>query len=420
MKFSFLQKAKFLLLVIAVAFFASACSKEQAPALTLTPEQVMFDPAVPDGNTFTISTPGAWKVVTTDMLVSFNPTAGYGDGVVTITSAPKGKTSTLTVIAGEGHNLVAKTIQVLFLEKPYRWPELPAEAVSEGDFVVGTNWTTTVTSHQRVRNYTFCYDTRRHCPLWVAHPQHACYMEGTTPRTDPWKIDPALSAEQSAIMYPYPNFSGARALFSRADENPTLATNWTTTLGSSEGIQWTRGHLLQSACRPGGGEEINAQTCFSSNISPQKGKAFDKLWAAAEENIKDNQICSDTLFYVSGAYFENENVKAKDGYNSTTKSYLENISKYCIVPTHYYKVLLRTKSGNSGKRIQDCAPGELKAVAFWFTHADVDPVSGSASPALSKAYMLSVAELQQKTGIEFFPEAPEAVRESYDAADWGF
>ena len=37
-------------------------------------------------------------------------------------------------------------------------------------------------------------------------------------------------------------------------------------------------------------------------------------------------------------------------------------SKECIVPTHYYKLLLRTRSGNLRKPIQECSAGELKAV----------------------------------------------------------
>ena len=69
-----------------------------------------------------------------------------------------------------------------------------------------TTWTTTLRTGQHLRSYTYCYDTRRHNPVWVAYPHHRCYMEGsgrTTP--DPWGPDPALEESSQAKIYPsYP------------------------------------------------------------------------------------------------------------------------------------------------------------------------------------------------------------------------
>lgn len=293
--------------------------------------------------------------------------------------------------------------QIVFAERNYRWPELPAECLSAGDYVVHTHWAETVTSHQRLRNYTYCYDTRRHCPLWIAHPQHECYEEGYG-RTDVWAADPYMTDEQQAIMYPIAGYQYV-SLY-------TAAT----------GTQWTRGHMLMSNYRAGEGSELNAQTFYASNVAPQSGEAFDKLWNDAEMRIQDYYVCPDTLYCVSGAYFENENTVAMDAtYTSGgTRYYIDGYSKECIVPTHYYKLVLRTRSGNTGKAIQDCEPSELMAVGFWFTHAEVDPVSGSTSPSLSRAYMKSVHEIEELTGFTFFPEVPDEVKATYDPADWNF
>lgn len=293
--------------------------------------------------------------------------------------------------------------KVDFASRDYRWPELPAESVSAGDYVVHTHWAETVTSHQYLRNYTYCYDTRRHCPLWIAHPQHACYEEGSG-RTNVWARDPYMTDEQQAIMYPIDGI-----------EYVSLYTAATDT-------QWTRGHMLMSNYRGGAGSDLNAQTFYSSNVAPQSGAAFNKLWGDAEIRIQDYYVCSDTLYCISGAHFENELTVAQDAtYTSQgVRYYIEGRTKQCIVPTHYYKLVLRTRSGNTGKAIQECEPSELMAVGFWFTHAEIDPVSGSASPSLSGAYMKSVKEIEELTGFTFFPEVPDEVKATYDPADWGY
>ena len=171
-------------------------------------------------------------------------------------------------------------------------------------------------------------------------------------------------------------------------------------------VQWGRGHMLMSNYRGGAGSELNAQTFYSSNVSPQAGAAFNKLWNDAEIWIQDNYVCADTLYCVSGAYFENENTVAKDATYTYqgVRYYIEEYSKDCIVPTHYYKLILRTRDGNTGKAIQECDASELISVGFWFSHSEVDPVSNSTSPTLGPAYMKSVKEIEALTGFTFFPD----------------
>lgn len=286
----------------------------------------------------------------------------------------------------------------------YRWAELPAMPSDMTNKKINTHWASTVSSNQYLRNYTYCYDTYRHCPLWIAHPQHACYEEGSG-RTDVWKKDPYMTDAEQAIIYPLPEVNGNRAL--------SLYTE-------SLNRQWTRGHMLMSNYRGGTGKEINAQTFYSCNIAPQGGEAFDKLWNAAEIRIQDNYVCADTLYCISGAYFENDDLKAYDasGWNGDVRYYVSGYSKECVVPTHYYKLVLRTRSGNTGKHIQECSANELKAVGFWFEHAD--RINGSTSPTLDKSYLRSVEWIEQKTGFTFFPDVPAEVKRQCNPSDWGF
>ncbi len=98
--------------------------------------------------------------------------------------------------------------------------------------------------------------------------------------------------------------------------------------------------------------------------------------------------------------------------------YVPGYSKVCVVPTHFTKAILRTRSGNTGRPIQKCSASELKAVGFWFEHAD--EINGSTSPTLDASYMKSVEWIEQQTGFTFFPEVPEEVKQQCNPADWGF
>lgn len=297
-------------------------------------------------------------------------------------------------------------------KKEYRRAELPKSKNDKSDYVHGSHWSTSYSSKKRVRNYTYCYDVRRHSPMWIAHPQHAVYEEGgkTRPASDPWACDPYLTDSESAIIYKINGYTCS------------LRTYYDTSYQNF--YQWGRGHMLPSGYRGCGDRnnpaEINKQTFYSSNVAAQRSGecAFQILWGAAEKKIQDNYICSDTLYVVSGAHFANENTTATDA----NIYYIPEYCKTCIVPTHFYKIVLRTKSGNTGKPIQECSADELKAVGFWFSNTDVDEQTGSASPTLSSAHMRSVAEIERLTGNEFdfFPDIPDAVKQSFTASEWGF
>lgn len=272
--------------------------------------------------------------------------------------------------------------------KEYRWAELPATPADMTNRKIHTFWSTTVSTKQHLRNYTYCYDTKRHCPLWIAHPQHACYEEGgrTRPETDPWAADPNMTQAEQAIIWIWPGDNRDKYVVS---ESPLY--------------RWGRGHMLASGYRGCGDAnnpaEINVQTFYSCNIAPQGGKVFSSLWQQAEWRIQDNYVCADTLYCVSGAHFDEGAIAAYDGSwvntNAQTRGHIDE-SKPCEVPTHYYKLILRTRNGNTGKAIQECDASELIAVGFWFENGDGTDDSGAATPTLGAAHMKSVEWIEQQ------------------------
>lgn len=296
--------------------------------------------------------------------------------------------------------------------KEYRWAELPATPADMTNRKIYTFWSTTVSTKQHLRNYTYCYDTKRHCPLWIAHPQHACYEEGgrTRPETQPWAADPNMTQAEQAIIWVWPGDNRDKYVVS---ESPLY--------------RWGRGHMLASGYRGCGDAnnpaEINVQTFYSCNIAPQGGEVFSSLWQQAEWRIQDKYVCADTLYCVSGAHFDEGAIAAYDGSwvntNAQTRGHIDE-SKPCEVPTHYYKLILRTRNGNTGKAIQDCDASELIAVGFWFENGDGTDDRGAATPTLDASYLKSVAWIEQQTGFTFFPDVPPSVKQQCNPSDWKF
>ena len=296
--------------------------------------------------------------------------------------------------------------------KEYRWAELPATPADMTNRKIHTFWSTTVSTKQYLRNYTYCYDTKRHCPLWIAHPQHACYEEGgrTRPKPEPWAADPNMTQAEQAIIWVWPGDNRDKYVVS---ESPLY--------------RWGRGHMLASGYRGCGDAnnpaEINVQTFYSCNIAPQGGEVFSDLWQQAEWRIQDYYVCADTLYCVSGAHFGEGAIAAHDGswvnQNAQVRGSIDE-AKPCEVPTHYYKLILRTRAGNTRKAIQECSASELKAVGFWFENGDGTDDSNATIPTLGAAQMKSVKWIEEQTGFTFFPDVPDEVKEQCNPSDWGF
>ena len=277
----------------------------------------------------------------------------------------------------------------------YPWAELPSDyATPAPDRFVQTTWTTTATSGQHVRNYTYCYDTRRHNPIWVAYPHHRCYLEGSGRSDEPWAPDPALPESQQSKIYA--SFTGDLFQYWTAD----LVT---ACYGSG---YWSRGHLCMSRERPGKGLPINMQTFRPTNIAPQPSdpSPFGKIWDHVETVISGGTVPADTLYIVAGCYYENDDGVEKD---ATNAGVLSALSKDCVMPTHQFKMAVCKRSVQVGKPIQECTADELKTIAFW-----VETLTTSVSTDLGMLdeFIVPVSFIEQKMGTTFFPGIPDAAK----------
>lgn len=264
----------------------------------------------------------------------------------------------------------------------YGWFELPAQTDLDhngiddknSDYYYSHTFRPDVTT-RRVRNFSACYSKSKIHPVWVAAPMHSSY-KGSSGRSEAYGNDPNIKCTQNG------KFDG-----------------------------YTRGHLLGSSDRTIS-SATNRQVFYYSNIGAQLQDGFNTgggVWNNLEDKV-DSYWCSDTLYQVIGCIFQD----FTDKYGSTIKAKKGSGSAGSFqVPTAYYKVLLRTKKGNTGKRVDKCSASELQCVAFIISH------KGNKGRKPSKQDLYTVEELEELTGLTFFVNVPNAPKGSYNASDWG-
>lgn len=165
-----------------------------------------------------------------------------------------------------------------------------------------------------VRNYSLCFDKKLRVAHWVAYPLHASYI-GSLDRSEAWAPDPKIPQQYQPALW--------------------LG-------GYQNGNVYNRGHQIPSKDRTTV-EEMNKQTFYASNMTPQRGQFNQNMWAALEAKVR-SYVCPDTLYVVTGCYFANLDESTKD-----------KAGNVCPVPTNYFKVLLlhaRRQRPASGHRLQ--------------------------------------------------------------------
>ena len=275
----------------------------------------------------------------------------------------------------------------------YGWYELPVIDYSQsGSYLIDNNDRNIYYAHHmcagnekgpggnQARNYTVCFSGEHHVPLWVAAPRHKMYESGAS-RTDAYAKDPSIPSD---IQYN----------------------------SKSTGGGCNKGHMLGSAERLSS-TATNKQVFYYTNIAPQYTDTFNTGgggWNTLEDWV-DGQVCSDTLYVVIGAYFEKYTDKRGYTDSPATISYggRNDVSR----PTMFYYLLMRTKNGSSGKALKDCTASEIKCAAFVRSHKTPKGTK------VSSQDMMSVRDLEKITGFTYFPNVPQAPKDTYNASDWG-
>ena len=199
----------------------------------------------------------------------------------------------------------------------------------------------------------------------------------------------------------------------KADEEVAVSS----TLNDYKGSGFSRGHLCPSADRLCS-EEQNKQTFYLTNMQPQYQSHNGVLWANLEtlvRNYATNDSYSsshcDTLYIVKAATISDKvtiDGQQVDGVYPGVKCGKEGTRDHeLLVPKYFYMALLHYNK----------ATDTYHAVAFWTEHQDESDKNKNYGD-----YAISIAELQRRTGIDFFCNLPDAiesdVEETVDLDFW--
>lgn len=160
---------------------------------------------------------------------------------------------------------------------------------------------------------------------------------------------------------------------------------------------YARGHIVASADRLMS-MDANGQTFYMTNMQPMIDNFNEGVWQQMESFVQKKcpTNSTDTLYVVKGGTIDDaQNVLAY-----TTNGF--------IVPKYFYMaLLLRNSSG-------------YRAMGFWIEH------KAGNSTTLSD-YVVTIDQLEQKTGIDFFCNLPDATENYVEGlaldkvkSAWGF
>lgn len=234
----------------------------------------------------------------------------------------------------------------------FRWMELPVTDPDDGYEFFVHNMKIGATP---TRNYSFYWDYDHKVSLWVAYPLNPWNIGTYRKRTDAWGYDPLLPEDKQAYI------------------------------GSAYGGGWSRGHQIPSADRLGTYDN-NAMTFYSTNMTPQDYEFNGGIWAKLEGSVRNLCKKSDTLYVVTGCVL-----------GSNPSMIRDRKGKTIAVPIAYYKALLFYSKKSSLAKYS-----HYSGCGVYMEHSS--KLAGS-----PKDYTMTIKELEQKTGIDFFANLPSIV-----------
>lgn len=166
-------------------------------------------------------------------------------------------------------------------------------------------------------------------------------------------------------------------------------------IGSSQYIEndasfngYNHGHLCASADRLYS-RQANDNTFYMTNMSPQLGNFNSYYWVTLENQVQRlgrNEKFADTLYVVKGGTIAEGQIIR----------YVAN--ERIAVPKYYFMALLKVKND------------VYSSIAFLMEHKDYGYNHGNYAPLSAMAgHAVSVAWLEEKTGINFFHNLPDIV-----------
>ena len=241
------------------------------------------------------------------------------------------------------------------------WLELPG-ASSNSNYVVNTYY------DGSSRNYTHLYDKSTYTSLWTAYHLNSTHM-GSLSRPGSWSFSPSIGESLQVDLCSH-----------------------------SYSDSYSRGHMIPNGSR-NGIRNMQLQTFYVTNSVPQIQDSFNGgIWNSLE-NALQTIGQSEEIYIVTGVAFN------KVGENRTIKyTTAKDDNKDVPVPNYFWKVALKVvKSGGTVT--------SAETIGFWFEHKTYSDSYTN--------HTVSVDQIEQWTGFDFFVNLPDAVEADSEAnASW--
>lgn len=202
---------------------------------------------------------------------------------------------------------------------------------------------------------------------------------------DPWAYDPDPNIGSQQQQETYGELSN-----SFYPGHPEITNN------NKSDWYYEKGHICPSGDRLYS-KDVNEQTFYMTNIMPMVAKFNGGIWNMMEIRVRNWVSGADELYVCKGRTID----KAEYVLSKTIGNH--------IVPKYYFMALLHKKGDT------------YKALGFWVEHLNEDHSNDKLGN-----YVISIDELEQKTGIDFFCNLPDDIETKVEGAtadqiksDWG-
>lgn len=177
-------------------------------------------------------------------------------------------------------------------------------------------------------------------------------------------------------------------------DDDDIPAEYRTELTDYRGSGYDRGHICASEDRICS-KNVNGQTFYLSNMHPQVNAFNSGVWAKMESRVRQWRDAvtgqGGTMYVCKGGTLQDVNVNGK-----TMAGTISNTNLRMPVPKYFFMAIV--------KRTQS---GLYSGMAFWAEH------KGDNSTDLTP-YMISINELEARTGYDFFCNLPDNIEESME------
>ena len=239
-------------------------------------------------------------------------------------------------------------------------------------------------------NYTVEWDCMKRAQWW------SCWEWNSTNSSKGWDRNRWEAGE---------TFNGYGGKGDPFQPDTEIPADYRTDLSDYSNSGYNRGHMCASEDRICS-KEVNGQTFYLSNMHPQISQHNSGIWSSLESKVRtwrDLTVnASGTMYICKGGTISDVTIDGKT--QTGVETYLWD---RIPVPKYFWMAILKKS-----------AAGVYSAVAIWTEHKAYQ----SSEYRDFSTFMISINELEQRTGLDFFCNLPDNVEEtveaSFTASEW--